>query len=286
MNDLQIQISKQGEIQFNLDGLKKELSEIANRYEGVVVTEQTIPIAKKDLAELRKTSKEIEDRRKAVKKEWAKPYETFEKEVKTALEIINKPISEIDKQIKDFETQAKAEKEQHVRELYKTEVSDRGYEEYLPFANIFNEKWLNKSTDDKEIIFDLNSLVTQVKMDMDAIDALNSEFKDEVIKAYKASGNQLSIAIKRNSDLISAKQLAEKKAEEEAQAKIEAERKAREEAEQRAEEAEKMASEKTTISPLPFDVETVRFVISGQENIDRVREFLTFSDIEFEEEVG
>ena len=37
---------------------------------------------------------------------------------------------------------------------------------------------------------------------------------------------------------------------------------------------------------LPFDVETVRFVISGQENIDRVREFLTFSDIEFEEEVG
>ena len=212
MNDFELQI-KEGAITTNLDSLKKELSEIAARYEGVVVSEDTVPIAKKDLAELRKIVKEIEDRRKSVKKEWNKPYTDFENEVKAALEIINKPIGLIDSQIKDFENQRKAEKEQHVREIYAEQV--KGFEEYLPFASIFDEKWLNVSTKDSDIVFDINARVTQIKMDMDAIEALDSEFKDEVIKAYKASGNQLSAAIQRNTQLISAKQIAEKKVQEE-----------------------------------------------------------------------
>ena len=47
MNDLQIQISKQGEIQFNLESLKNELSEIADRYEGIVVSEESVPLAQR-----------------------------------------------------------------------------------------------------------------------------------------------------------------------------------------------------------------------------------------------
>ena len=110
MNSFELQI-KEGAITTNLDSLKADLSEIAAKYEGVVVTESTVPLAKKDLAELRKVVKEIEDRRKSVKKEWNKPYVEFETEVKAALEIINKPIEVIDSQIKDFEAQRKAEKE-------------------------------------------------------------------------------------------------------------------------------------------------------------------------------
>ena len=56
MNELEIQISKQGEISFNLDGLKKELSEIADRYEGIVVSEESVPLAKKDLAAFYQTA--------------------------------------------------------------------------------------------------------------------------------------------------------------------------------------------------------------------------------------
>lgn len=276
-----------GQITCNFDELKAELSEKMSVYDGIVISEDTVKLAKDDLANLRKVKKEIEDKRKEAKKIFNAPYEAFEKQVKELVALVDKPIEMIDEQVKDFANRAKAEKEQHVRELYKQEITDKGYEEYLPFASIFNEKWLNKSTEDKEIIFDLNGKLTQVKADLDAIHALQSEFENEIIEAYKSSGNQLTVAIKRNSDLISAKQLAEKKAEEDAQAKIEAERKAREEAEKRAEEAEKKIEEvkEEPINPLPFDVETVRFVISGQENIDRVREFLTFSDIEFEEEV-
>lgn len=299
MNDFQLTI-KEGVISTNLEALKAELTEIAERHDGVIVTEDTVPEAKKDLAELRKVAKEIDDRRKTVKKEWNKPYTDFENEVKAALEIINKPIALIDGQIKEFEAQRKADKEQHVRELYAENI--QGLEEYLPFADIFDEKWLNVSTKDNDIIFDINGLVNQVKMDIEAIKALGSEFEEECIRAYKQSGNQLPAAIQRNTQLISAKQLAEKKAQEEAQAKIEAEKKAREEAERRQAEAEQRAAEaaqkqaeaeqrleETKEEPiaadeaLPFDEDKATFTIYGADNLLKVRLFLMENEIRYEE---
>ena len=297
MNDFQLTI-KEGAITTNLEALKKELTEIAERHKGVIVTEDTVPMAKKDLADLRRTAKEIDDRRKTVKKQWNAPYTAFENEVKAALEIINEPIELIDKQVKDFEAQRKADKEQHVREIYTEQI--QGMEEFLPFAEIFDEKWLNASTKDNDIIFDINSAVNQVKMDLEAIKALGSEFEEECIKAYKQSGNQLTAAIQRNTQLISAKELAEKKAQEEAQAKIEAEKRAREEAERRQAEAEQKAAEaeqkqaeaeqkleeaKEEAIPeaLPFDEDKATFTIYGADNLLKVRLFLMENEIRYEE---
>ena len=297
MNDFQLTI-KEGAITTNLEALKKELTEIAERHKGVIVTEDTVPMAKKDLADLRRTAKEIDDRRKTVKKQWNAPYTAFENEVKAALEIINEPIELIDKQVKDFEAQRKADKEQHVREIYTEQI--QGMEEFLPFAEIFDEKWLNASTKDNDIIFDINSAVNQVKMDLEAIKALGSEFEEECIKAYKQSGNQLTAAIQRNTQLISAKELAEKKAQEEAQAKIEAEKRAREEAERRQAEAEQKAAEaeqkqaeaeqkleeaKEEAIPeaLPFDEDKATFTIYGADNLLKVRLFLMDNEIRYEE---
>lgn len=285
MNSFELTI-KEGAISTNLETLKEELAVIAAQYEGMVVSEDTVPDAKKDLADLRKVVKEIEDRRKTVKREWEKPYKDFEAEVKAALEIINTPIELIDKQVKDFEKKKKEEKEQHIKDLYAENI--QGYEEYLPFTAIFNEKWLNVSVKDQEIIFDINGAVTKVKADLEAIKALNSEFEEEITKVYKASGNQLSMAIQRNTQLISAKQIAKEKAEREAQEKIEAERKAREEAERKAAEAEKALEEVKEESkeeleePLPFDVEKATFTVYGAD-ILTVRLFLEDNNIEYQE---
>ena len=252
-----------GSITCNFDELKKELSEKMSVYDGIVVSEDNVKLAKDDLANLRKVKKGIEDKRKEAKKIFNAPYEAFEKQVKELVALVDEPISLIDKQVKDFADRDKGIKEQHVRELYQQEVVDKGYEEYLPFASIFNEKWLNKSTPDSDILFDLNGAVTKIRMDMDALHALKSEFEDELIKAYKESGNQLTAAIQRNQQLISAKEIAEKK-----------------ESEEKSE-----IKEEPEINPLPFDVETVSFIISGNENIQKVREFLKFSEIPFEEGV-
>lgn len=275
MDDFELKIT-QGAINTNLDTLKSELTEIADRYKDLVIQEKDIILAKSDLANLRKIRKSVDERRKEVKREWSKPYEAFEKEVKEAIAIIDKPIEQIDEKLKEFEVQRKADKEQHVRELYEENIGE--YADYAPFSEIFDDKWLNKSTEDSSIVSDISMVKTKVMADLDAIKALNSEFESEVIAEYKKS-RQLSLAIKRNSDLVSAKQLAEKKADEEAQAKIDAERKAREEAEQRAIEAEKKVED---VHPLPFEgigIFTVR--PKTNEEHEQLKQFLELADIQY-----
>lgn len=211
MNDFELKINE-GSIQTNLDSLKAELTEVASKYEGVVVSEDAIPIAKKDLAGLRKLAKEIDDRRKQVKKDWNKPYTDFENEVKSALEILDKPINLIDGQIKEFDKAKKAEKEKHCRELFDANVGDLA--EYITYESVFRDAWLNVSTKDNEILSDISGARVKVRADLDAIRALSTEFEAEVVDFYKKTGS-LSDAIQRNTQLISAKQMAEKRVAEE-----------------------------------------------------------------------
>ena len=287
MEELKIQIAEQGQISTNLETLKAELKEIAGRYEGVLVSEDTVPLAKKDLAELRKLRTDIEDRRKAVKKQWNEPYTAFENEVKSALAIIDEPINEIDKQVKDFEKADKEAKREKVKQIYKS-YTPADIEPYMPFETVFDEKWLNKSTKENEIVSDLSAKATQIKVDLDAIRALKSEIEDECLKAYKDAGNSLAAAIKRNTDYLSAKAAAEVRAREEAERKVreEQERKAKEEAEKEIPTAEKYLIKDDLIpdeEDLPFPVPTFRFEISGQESIDKVKQFLKDSEITYKE---
>ena len=287
MNDFELKIDA-GSISTNLDSLKAELKEIADKYEGLVITEEQTGVAKKDLASLRKIRKEVDDRRKSVKTEWNKPYEVFEKQVKEALAIIDKPISEIDKKLKEYEAEEKKRKQEHCRQIFSENVGD--LVEYITYESVYRDAWLNKSTTDNEIISDISGARVKVKADLDAITALNTEFYDEVIEAYKRSG-QLSDAIQRNTQLLSAKQLAEKKAEEEAQAKIEAERRAKEEAERKAAEAEKRAeeAEKKIEEPiiLPFDEDPQKdyavFTLraKNEEQSQQIEQFCEFSEIQY-----
>lgn len=280
MEEFELQI-KQGSITVNLDNLKAELKEISDKYKNIIIKEDEVALAKKDLARLRKIRKSVDDRRKEVKAEWEKPFKEFEAEVKEALSIIDAPISEIDGIVKEYERQEKADKEQHCRELFDANVGE--YAEYIEFGDVFKDSWLNKSATDTEILSDISGARLKVKTDIEAIKALGSEFETEIIDEYKKT-KELSAAIQRNTQLISAKQLAEKKADEEAQAKIEAERKAREEAERKAAEAEKRAeeAEQEEKPVLPFGdyaVFTVR--VQDEEQYEQVKQFCEFSEIQY-----
>ena len=301
MNELQIDIAEQGKITTNLNDLKEELQKLADRYAGAVVSEDTVSLAKKDVAELRKIRTDIEDRRKEIKKKWNEPYTAFEEEVKSALAIIDKPIDEINKQVKAFELADKEAKKEKVKEIYKS-YTPADIEPYMPFETVFDEKWLNKSTKENEIISDLSAKITQIKIDIDAIKALGSEIEDKCLEAYKTGG--MALAIQRNTDYLNAKAQAEVRAREEAERKVreEQERKAREEQEKAEKEQTLFVDDipipkdlpfpteepfKIEVEPveedLPFPLPTFRFEITGRANIDKVKQFLEFSKISYTE---
>lgn len=295
MEELTVRVEqKPGEIKSNLDDLAAALTNQMQAYEGLEVTEGNIPERKKDLATLRKMSKAIDDRRKEVKRTWDAPLNEFETKVMDVTGIIDKQIVRIDGDIKEFDRKRITEKQEHIKALYEEEIGE--YAEYLPLAVVKSSRWDNKSCGDTEIRSDLQEMVIKVKSDLSAIKALNSEFEEKLLNAYKASGNQLSIAIQKHTDYMEAK-IATEKALKEAE-----ERKAREEAERKAREEEqrKLASEQAwndaeqipvvntntgeVVSNVTADLEpVVTFRVKGLDNIDAVRTFMSMSEIDFEE---
>lgn len=203
MENFDIVVSpKIGEIDFNLDSLKESLTEGVAPYKNLVVTEDNLKESKADLATLRKVRTELDDKKKAVKKAFMEPYTQFENKVKECFAIIDEPIQSIDGAVKGFEAERKAARKEECRKIYESEVGE--WAEFIPFDRIFNEKWLNATAKDKDIVDAVQAEIIRVQNDINAIHALGSEIEDECVKAYKQAGT-ITAAIQRNSDYLKAK---------------------------------------------------------------------------------
>ena len=258
----ELHVSQQlGIISTNLDAIEKELKEQMSEYKNYVVTQDSIVSDKKVLAELRKLKKTMEDARKSVKAEWEKPYKDFETRYKEVLELVDKPINEIDSQLKLFEEDRIAAKKEHIKELY-TENID-GLERFLPFDTIFNPKWTNASTKDQDIVYDISEKKLKVTTDLDALNALGSEIYDEVIETYIRSGNNLASAIQRNNQWIADKTRTVEQIKETAK-----------------EEPKPKAEAMGTLNDMVTLTKTVTFIVSKDDE-ESVENLLTLSDISY-----
>ena len=90
-------------ISLNYEELKRELAAKVEPYKGLIVTEDAIPTAKADLANIRRLMKALDDRRKEVKKEYEAPLKDFEAQIKDIISVANEAADNIDGQIKAFE---------------------------------------------------------------------------------------------------------------------------------------------------------------------------------------
>lgn len=292
MNELKVTVTQNpGSIEINFDEIKAALELQMTAYTDMEIAESDIKTAKADLATLRKIRKALDDKRKEVKRDFMKPYDSFEGQAKELLGVIDKPIAMIDGKLKEYEQKRIAEKQAHLRELYEQHIGE--YAEYLPYETVKSPKWDNATYTDKDIIADITGLVTNVRADLETIKALRSEIEEDVLNAYRASGNQLSVAIRKNTDYLDAKKAAEKRLEEERRA--EEERKAEEarkaadvltaEPEEKAEVSTSQTVAQETEGGFTEQAEepTARFEIHGAEYIEKVRQFLDFSEIPYTE---
>lgn len=272
MNEFEVKQTN-GSIACNFKEMKEELSTMMTAYTSLEITEDKIPETKKDLATLRKIRKAVDDKKKDVKKSFMQPYEDFEKGVKELLAVIDEPIGMIDGKLKEFEVKRIAEKQSHLHDLYNECIGEYG--DYLTFEAVKKPQWDNSSYSDKDIRYDVSEAVTKVRSEIDAIKALNSEIEEECLKVYKKNGNSLTAAIQKNSDYISAKEMARKKFEEEK----------RLEAEKKAEEFMNPSVAPTVCQPAEsVDVwkePTFTFRVTGEDYIKKIKEILEFSEIPY-----
>ena len=283
MDELNFRVNQTaGKIECNFEELKQALAVQMSAYEDAVVTEDTIPAYKGELATLRKIRKAVDDRRKDIKKEFLEPLDKFEENVKLLLEEIDKPIDLINKQLTLFEDDRKLAKKERVSQMYMKQVGE--YIKFLPIDTNFNEKWLNKSYTDADITYDISEKLQRVKSDMAVIDGLNSEIKDELIKTYISSNNDLSKAVARNSQYLAdkAKVVEQAKAEAIEQAENKVETKV-EPKETEVESTENVANplEGTLLNTFVEQAKTVKLIISANDK-DEVISTLDFMGIKYQ----
>lgn len=167
-------------VPFNYEELKKQIAEKTAPYKGLIVTEDAIPAAKTDLANLRRLEKAIDDRRKAVKKEYNAPYMEFEEKIKDILSDIQTAIENIDGQVKDFEKKSDEEKLGRIKVFYNLAFGQLA--KVVPFERINNPKWLNKGYKMPDIEAEISKMANDLRDNVDAVKALKSENEDALLR--------------------------------------------------------------------------------------------------------
>lgn len=165
-------------IDFNFDQIKQELRLALEKYDGIVYTDDNIPLAKSDRAALNKFKDAIETKRKEIKKQCLKPYEDFEAKIKEITALIDKPILAIDGQVKAYEQTKKDEKKADILKFYKDHVGELA--DLLPFERIFNEKWMNATYSMKAATDEITEAIQKVSDGIEVITGLHSEFELQI----------------------------------------------------------------------------------------------------------
>ena len=205
MSEFQVSIKQPVIISGNFEEMQQELSNMMQAYAGLEVTEENLPERKKDIATLRKIKTAIEDKRKAVKKDYEKPFKAFESECKKLTVIIDKEIDRINADMDVYEKKRIAEKRKVIDRLYAENIGD--YADYLPLESLRRPQWDNKTYTESAIITDIQEAVLTVKNDLRTIDTMCDPWQAECKAVYLVSG--LTGALQRYKDLENARKTAE-----------------------------------------------------------------------------
>ena len=239
MNELTLSVKQNpGVIELNFNEIEKALDAKLAEYKGAVFTEESKPIAKAEIANLRKLKKEFEDARKGVKREWMKPYEDFEAKMKRLTEKIDEPINLIDSQLKEFERKRKEERREKIQQIYEEAVGDMA--EYCELERIYDPKWENATTTVKSIKDSITQSVENVRTAVNTISGMQSDAVEKALEIYKDSQDMAkAIAYIKNYE----QQRAEIMRREEERRRQEEERRRKAE-EERIRESERAAAER------------------------------------------
>lgn len=196
-------------LSFNYDELKTALTEKVRFYETVVYGDDQIKQAKSDRADLNRLKKALDEERKRREKEYMVPFNEFKDKINEIIAIIDKPVSIIDAQVKEYEQKKKDEK----RELIKAEFERFGFPEYITLEKVWDDSWLNTTCSMARIKEEFKTIAYRDEQAMQMFENL-PEYNFEAAEYYKQNLDITAAVAKAHEMARIAK--AKKAAEEEA----------------------------------------------------------------------
>lgn len=185
VNSLRLVISplqKMEAIKFNYEELKGGLTASLEKYQNLVYTPENIKEAKDDRATLNALKKSLNDEKIKIKKEFEVPYKDFEDKIKELIELVDKPASQIDKQVKVFEEQEKAKKREAIETIYSENIG--AYAELISLEKLYDPRWENKTYKEADITKEIQDVVKKADSDLKVIMDLKSEFEFQIKDTY------------------------------------------------------------------------------------------------------
>ncbi len=159
-------------IDANFDALEAHVRRVVSDYEGAtydLADAQAVKDAKHDRSYLNGLKKEIEERRKAVKREYSKPLDAFERRCRQIAGIIDVASDNIKAQLDQ------AEEERRAQAYAKLQGH---YEEFagllapvVPYERLHEDQWLNKTFGEMKAYAALEEKVAKLAQDWDTLKA-------------------------------------------------------------------------------------------------------------------
>lgn len=165
-----------------IDVIKEEIEKELVNYKDVVYSIDDISMAKSDRSYLNKLFKQLNDKRIELEKEYLLPFNMFKTKFKSITDEIKSAVTGIDNQIKFVESKAKVDKRALIEEWFKEELTKVDFD--ISSDMIFDSKWLNKSTTEKAIRFNIQASLLNIENDIKSIKLLNSNFESTLLESY------------------------------------------------------------------------------------------------------
>lgn len=155
-------------------------------YKDRVYDETMIAEAKSDTANLNKLKKTLSDERISRKKDYMKPFEKFEEQIKELCGMIDEATSGIKAQLDEYEQKRVEEKRVAIRELFSEIAAEYDCLDFITLEKVYNQKWENKTTTDKTIATEITAVFDKAVNDLEIISKMPN-YSFEAKEAYKAS---------------------------------------------------------------------------------------------------
>lgn len=170
-----------------------KFAELTKTYQNMIVTEDTLPLDKKNIASLRKVEKYLINKKREIKKHYLALAENDMDKIDKLSLMTAEAIDSILLQTEEFEEKKKKERMLFVDHIYEEQIKQLKITKQEAKA-ITKERcatcnWMAQSTSKAKIIRDITSYVEKVRREAEMILDTKSIFASEALNAYYSNGN-------------------------------------------------------------------------------------------------
>ena len=155
----------------NYDQIKAYLEKQLKSYENIVYLDENIKDARYDKRVLSKLKKELDEKRREIKKAYMAPYMELEERIKELIELIDKPLNVISEFLNSIDEREKEAKKEEIKKYYDSISGDLGgyAQEIFESEGFFEKGWLNKSVSVGVYQAEIKAKVESCIRDIDSI---------------------------------------------------------------------------------------------------------------------